>query len=116
MILFPVSYWWCRWVVARIPFSPGGAAGADFAFGLLGAHRVCVWTIFDFAEKHGDDSRGYAWLFDCYGGDGDFVRCADADEGAWGGDDGVVSACFAAGGGELALSLRLEMQVLRQKI
>ena len=22
MILFPVSYWWCRWVVARIPFSP----------------------------------------------------------------------------------------------
>ncbi|MGA8676224.1 MAG: heparan-alpha-glucosaminide N-acetyltransferase domain-containing protein [Candidatus Acidiferrales bacterium] len=22
MIFFPVSYWWCRWVVARIPFSP----------------------------------------------------------------------------------------------
>jgi uncharacterized membrane protein len=22
LVLFPVSYWWCRWVVSRIPFSP----------------------------------------------------------------------------------------------
>ncbi|MGC2002251.1 MAG: hypothetical protein WA658_20500, partial [Candidatus Acidiferrales bacterium] len=22
LILFPVSYWWCRWVISRIPFSP----------------------------------------------------------------------------------------------
>jgi hypothetical protein len=60
------------------------SARADVAAGVLGAHRVCVWTVFDFAERavqyFGSDSR----IAGDFSSDGCAFASADAMEEAEG--------------------------------
>jgi hypothetical protein len=56
----------------------GDSAGANFAAGLLGAHRICVRKIFDFAEAGLLDSDGDFRVADYFSFDAGALDIANA--------------------------------------
>ena len=53
MVLFPLSYWWCRWVGARIPFSPVVQLGQTSLL-VYWVHIEFVYGRFSILRKNGE--------------------------------------------------------------
>jgi hypothetical protein len=61
-------------------FQSHDSVGANVAAGLLGSHRICVWTIFDSAEAQVFDSGSDAGLVRNFSGDAGTFDLANALE------------------------------------
>jgi len=75
------------WRLRVVPVGAGdggiqsdGTVGEDFVAGVLGAHRVCVRTIVDFAEEEVRSWIGDSGVGGDFSGDAGVVGGADAVE------------------------------------